>query len=286
VSIGKSPLGNCFAIANRKNISTWFGWQKTALYEFNYPAVSNLTITRLIPFNDGSRVLLVSSEGIYLLWENGFKLIHPEEDAEDEDHEWICIDMEHAALSPDNTLICVGNQHSTHRVLNNELVQIADIGPQSEYPHFALFSKDNSQLIMNSCHLYFGMTIGVETNRINGLQIASYKKNDKCTIFDRESRVYAGVATSEYYILGDAYGYIRAFDKTGKKVWQHYLGSTVSGMAISEDETTLYVGCCSGMLHKLTCGKGVRDNHTISNADLYEEFRLILWKNEEKPLRW
>jgi hypothetical protein len=194
--------------------------------------------------------------------------------------------MEHAALSPDNSLICAGDQGSVHRILNNDLVQIADIGPQSEYPHFALFSKDNSHLIMNSCHFYFGKTIGVHTNQLNGLKIKPCKKDERYTVIDEQSRIYEGVSTSRYYILGDARGYIIAFDTTGKKIWQHFLGSTVSGMAVSEDESTLYVGCYSGILHKLIIGKVKRDNHTIGTSDLYEEFRLILWKDEEKALRW
>jgi hypothetical protein len=279
VSVGKSPLGNCFAIAKGKKVSTSFGWQGTNLYEFDLPAVDDLAITQLIPFNDGSRVLLVSAQGIFHLSENGSQLLHPEEDPDDD--EWTSsIDMEHAALSPDNSLICAGDQGSVHRILNNDLVQIADIGPQSEYPHFALFSKDNSHLIMNSCHFYWGATIGVHTNQLNSLDDESY------TVIDEQCRIYAGVATSQYYIVGDASGYIRAFDTTGKKVWEHFLGSTVTGMAISEDESTLYVACYSGILHKLIIGKGKRDAHAIGNADLYEEFRLLLWKGEEKVLRW
>lgn len=284
VSIGKSHLGNCFAIAKGNKVSTWFGWQGTHLYEFDFPAIDDLAISQLIPFNDGSRVLLVSSQGIFLLSKNGSQLLHPEEDADND--EQIDLRMEHAALSPDNSLICIGDQDSNHRILNDNLVQIADVGPQSEYPHFALFSKDNSQLIINSCHFYWGKTIGIQTNQLNGLKIKPYKKDERYTVIDEQCRVYTGVATSKYYILGDAPGYIRAFDTTGKKVWQHFLGSTVSGMAISEDESTLYVACYSGILHKLIIGKGKRDTHAIGNADLYEEFRLIMWKGEEKPLRW
>jgi len=93
-------------------------------------------------------------------------------------------------------------------------------------------------------------------------------------------RVYCGTATSDFYILGDAHGYIRAIDHNGKCIWRHFLGSTITGITLSDDEKTLWVGSCSGMLHKLKLGKGLRDNHTIGNGNHYEEFRLILWKDE------
>ena len=52
------------------------------------------------------------------------------------------------------------------------------------------------------------------------------------------------------------------------------------------DEKTLWVGSSSGCIHKLTLGKGHRDTHTIGNGNHFEEFRLILWKGEEKELWW
>lgn len=98
-------------------------------------------------------------------------------------------------------------------------------------------------------------------------------------------RVYAGVATTEGYILGDANGYIRAFTKEGKQLWRYFLGGTISGMAISDDEQTLWVGTYFGQLHQLQLNKGWRDTHTIGTAKHYEDFRLIFWK-KEPILKW
>ena len=99
-------------------------------------------------------------------------------------------------------------------------------------------------------------------------------------------RVYVGTTTKDYYILGDAYGYIKAFDKNGNCIWRHYLGSTISGITISDNEQTLWVSTYAGILHKLKLGKRHRDTHTIGNGNHYEDFRLILWKDEEKELWW
>jgi hypothetical protein len=285
ISIGKSLQNEIFAIADNEKITTYKGWNGKIIFEFRLPEVEELPITQIIPFNDGLTVLLISSEGIYLLSTEGNTLIHPIPDLEDE--EWTSyIDMEHAALSYDNNFIAVGDQCSEHRILNQNGIEIAEIGPQSSYPHYALFSKDGKQVVLNSCHFYNGISIGVPITNIPGLKIQAYTEDDRYTVIDEDCRVYAALVTSNYYIFGDAGGYIKAFDKEGKKIWRYFLGSTISGMTISDDEETLWVGSCTGIIHKLQLNIGQRDNHTIGNGNHYEEFRILFWKNEPQPLVW
>ena len=284
-AIGKSKQNNIFAIATDGKISTYNGWEGELISEFILNETAQLGITELIPFNDGKKLLMVTSEGIYLLSQNEEKLIHPLN--EDDEEDWSPnIDMENATLSNDNTYIIVGDQCCDHRVLDAEGNTLGSIGSQSSYPHFCLFSKDDSQLITNSCHFYNGITIGVDTDQLNGINIKAYTESDNYKTIDDDMRVYIGIATQNYYILGDAYGYIKAFDKNGNKVWRHFLGSTISGMTISDDEETLWVGSFSGILHKLKLGKGHRDTHTIGNGNHYEEFRLLIWKNEPQIWKW
>lgn len=118
------------------------------------------------------------------------------------------------------------------------------------------------------------------------MNIESYTESDQYNVIDDSMRVYVGVAIVDYYILGDAYGYIKAFDKNGIKRWQHFLGSTISGITASDDGHTLWVASCSGMIHKLLLGKGHGDKHTIGDGNHYEEFRLLIWKEESQPLKW
>ncbi len=215
----------------------------------------------------------------------GIPSLHPIPDPDDK--EWApSIHMEHAALSADNSFIALGDQYSMHGVLNSHGARVADIGPQSSYPHYALFSKDGQQLILNSCHFYNGVTIGVPTAGLQGLTIEAHTQDDRYTVIDENCRVYAAVATSRYYIMGDVGGYIKAYDNSGKLVWRYFLGSTITGMTISDDEKTLWVAACSGMIHQLKLEQGQRDDHTIGNGDHYEEFRVIFWKNEPQPLIW
>jgi len=284
-AIGRSPRNNMYAIATTNTIITYKGWEGKKIFEFKLPPVIELPISQLIPFNDGLSVLLISSEGIYLLTTHGHSMIHPVPDPEDQ--EWTSyIDMEHAALSYDNSLIAVGDQISAHRILNREGNQIAAIGPQSSYPHYALFSRDEQRVILNSCHLYDGTTISVPTAGIHSLKTTVLTPENSYTVIDKNCRVYAAVATSEFYIFGDGSGNIQAIDKEGKKSWRYFIGSTITSMAISDDEDTLWVASFSGMIHKLKLNKGQRDNHTIGNGNHYEEFRVIFWKNEPEPLVW
>ena len=285
-AIGKSKQNNIFAIATDDGkISTFRGWEGELINEFTLHETASLGITELIPFNDGTKLLMITSDGIYLISSNEEKLIHPLN--EDDEDDWSPnMDMENATLSNDNKYIVVGDQCCDHRILDSNGNTLGRIGAQSSYPHFCLFSKDDSQLITNSCHFYNGITIGVDSDKLNGINVEAYTESDDYKTIDGEMRVYVGLATKNYYILGDAYGYIKAFDKNGNKIWRHFLGSTISGMTISDDEQTLWVGACSGILHKLTLEKGHRDRHTIGNGNHYEEFRLLIWKDEPQIWKW
>ncbi len=283
-AIGKSKMGDVFAICVKDRITTTRGWQGEIIAEFIFGEDANHGITELTPFNDGKRILLTSAKGIFILSEQGAQMIHPVVDEDDE--EWAAdIDMENAVIADDNSFIVTADQASDFRVLDAKGEQIGVIGPQSSYPHFCLFSKDNRQLLTNSCHFYNGISIGVATGELDGMLIPAYQEEGDFTLLDDQMRVYAGVATSGAYILGDAYGYIRAIDLEGNTIWKHHLGSTISGMTISADEQTLWVGSYSGMLHKLKLGAG-QDAHTVGNGNHKEQFRIIFWKSEAKPLFW
>ena len=247
----------------------------------------------ILPFNDGSKVLLSCHDGIFLISQSGAKLIHPiYEDGQlyedDDGNAALYIDMANAALSNDNELIVAGEQCGDHVLMDSEGERLGSIGAQSSYPHFCLFSADDTQLITNSCHFYNGVTIGVDRAALKrGLEVEAYSCDEdgekNFTLIDDAMRVYAGVATRDFYILGDAYGYIKAVGKDGRKIWRHYLGGTIKSMALSEDGSVLFVGTYGGRLHKLRLGAG-QDSHTIGNGNHKEEFRLIAYEN--KIYRW
>ena len=177
-AIGKSKQGNIFGILAENKITTTNGWQGDIIQEFELLKIKDVGITQLIPFNDGLKVLLISSKGIYLINKTSENMIHPVSDIQN--YQWNSkIDMENATLSNNNEYIVVGDQDSDHRILDNEGNLLGEIGPQSSYPHFCLFSKDDSQLITNSCHFYNGMTIGVSTYGLKGLKVEAYEERDQ-----------------------------------------------------------------------------------------------------------
>ncbi|MEL1244816.1 hypothetical protein AAEO56_11130 [Flavobacterium sp. DGU11] len=278
-AVGKSKQGNVFAVLTDGVLTTVQGWDGEVIATFTLDALKESTMTQLLPFNDGKTVVLVAPEGIYLLSAEGEKLIHPEpdedEELEEDEEPGISLSMENADISNDNRYIVVADQDGSHRVLNASGEQIGEIGPESSYPHFCLFASNDDQLITNSCHFYNGVTIGVATSNLE-----TYQDSEDYVDIDESMRVYAGVAADGYYILGDANGYIKAFDKQGKNLWRHFLGSTINGMCLSDDGKTLWVGSYSGMVHKLRLGAGHRDTHTIGNGNHYEDFRIIFRKGK------
>ena len=198
-AVGKSKQGSVFAIQTGDKITTTDGWQGATIAEFEIKHTKAIKTTQLIPFNDGLKVLSITSEGIYLIDQYEENMIHPEPDLEDE--EWDAyIDTENGTLSNDNKFIVVGSQSSDHRILDSRGYQIGEIGPQSSYPHFCLFSADDSQLITNSCHFYDGMTIGVSASKLNGLKVEAYEESLLYRVIEDGMRVYCGLAHNDLYM--------------------------------------------------------------------------------------
>ena len=299
IAVGKSKRNEIYALLNQNEVRLIRGYDGKSggepIAKFSHDVKLTYDEAEILPFNDGSKVLLSCHDGIFLISQSGAKLIHPicEDGQLYEDDEGnvapLYIDMANATLSNDNALIVAGEQNTDEHVLmDSEGERLGGIGAQSSYPHFCLFSADDTQLITNSCHFYNGVTIGVDRALLKrGLEVEAYSYDEEgeknFTLIDDAMRVYVGVATQDLYILGDAYGYIKAVGKDGRKIWRHYLGGTIKSMALSEDGSVLFVGTYGGRLHKLRLGAG-QDSHTIGNGNHKEEFRLIAY--EDKIYRW
>lgn len=295
IAVGKSKRNEIYALLNQDEVWLIRGYDGKSggelVARFSHELEIIYDEAEILPFNDGSKVLLAAHDGIFLISQSGAKLIHPiyEDEGEDEDEYELEIAMANATLSNDNELIVAGEQDTDEHVLmDSEGERLGGIGAQSAYPHFCLFNADDTQLITNSCHFYNGVTIGVDRALLKrGLKVKEYSYDEEgeknFTLIDDAMRVYAGVATQDFYILGDAYGYIKAVGKDGRKIWRHYLGGTIKSMALSEDGSVLFVGTYGGRLHKLRLGAG-QDSHTIGNGNHKEEFRLIAY--EDKIYRW
>lgn len=308
---GRSPCRKYFAYTTSKGVKVtkgWLGEQSTfCLYpngtegisdEFEVkPFDSSPRPTQLIPFPDGRRVLFVSSDGVFVLEEEGAIRLLPTEDDIEEYFEWslsdypdddltVDLSMEHGAVSIDGKYIAVGSQDSTHLVFNDEYQLISNIGNISEYPHFALFDDQSKYLALNSCHFYNGVTIVVDTSMLNGFKTEPYDNDPRTPAVETGARVYAGAYRNDEFIIGDASGYIRAFDINGNQHWQHFIGSSVGDIDISNDGSTLVCSTYAGFISILKMDQGKNEAYEIGNSGHTEIRRWLVWKNEEAPLRW
>jgi len=263
---GRCPARRYFALANAEGIRVTDGWGGPQVLRLAWPTgLEGLppgypfepfdlppTPTTLIPFPDGQRVRL---------------------------------SMEHGAVSADGRLIVVGEQGGRHLVLDDQLRPVAAIGPASEYPHFALFNRAGDQLIVNACHFYSGATLAVRVADLPGLDTDYYSQDPRTPLVQDGARVYAGVAREGEYIVGDAYGYLRAFGEDGTEHWQHYLGSTISALDISADGRTLVAASHAGFVSVIALDNG-RPAWQIGTGAHGEVRRWLFWKGWDRALAW
>lgn len=304
---GRCPQRRFFAWSSASGIRVTDGWNGPQVSEFPWPTGreglpegvpvdeedGDPLPSALIPFPDGQRVLLVSGDGIFVLHAEGATrlLRRPQDiaqdlaDGVDPDDLAIGLCMAHGAISPDGQWIAVGDQCSHHLVFNAELALAAQIGPVGEYPHFALFNQQGDQLILNACHFYNGSTLGVAVADLPGLSTDFYSDDPRTPVLQDGARVYAGTSRGDEFIVGDAYGYLRAFSSTGEERWQHYVGSSFSAMDISADGRTLAVSTYAGIISLIRLEDG-RPDWQIGTGEHREERRWLFWKSFAKPLAW
>lgn len=308
---GYGPNKNFFAFSRSEGIEIREGWNGSRVALCSWPTglegipdgfdvkpfVERPVPTRLVPFPDGKRVLLVSSDGIFVLSpENALRLL-PSTDQLKEHFDWsqkeypddalsMGLSMEHGAISHDGKYIAVGSQDSTHLLFDDNLKLVGDVGNRSEYPHYAVFNSDDSMVAVNSCHFYNGTTLGVPTDLLPGLETEPYEDDERITVLEEGARVYAGIGRRDEFIIGDASGYVRAFNADGTQRWQLFVGSTVGDIDVSADGSTLVLSTYAGFLSIIKMDAGKQAPHQIGNSQHMETRRWIFWKNEENPLIW
>lgn len=304
---GRCPQRRFYALANDEGIRVTDGWGGKLVTRLPWPnGLEGLPAgypfepldmpprpSALIPFPDGQRVLLASSDGIFVLEAHGATRLLPRGDdileelnnGTDPDDVGLGLSMEHVAMSPDGRLIALGEQCGRHLVLDEQLQRLAVIGPASEYPHFALFNQAGDQVLLNACHFYHGASVGVRVADLPGLDTDYYSEDARAPLLQDGARLYAGVARQGEYIVGDAHGYLRAFGEDGTEHWQHYLGSTISAMDISAGGRTLVAASYAGFISVIALDSG-RPAWQIGTGNHTEVRRWLCWKGFEQPLAW
>jgi len=312
ITIGRSPNRKIFAYATEAGVTLHGGWEGPVIAKLAWPTgiegvpsgfdaeriEGRPTITRIVPYDSGDKALLVSPEGVFVLGAEEAVRLLPTTDELQEHFEWLrneypkdslfySLDMDHGALSTDGKWIACGHQSSVHYLFNAKTYDVAArVGNLSEYPHCAIFSHDSQMVALNSCHFYNGRTLGVPTRILPGLTTEPYEVDERLTLLEDGARVYAGVCGNGEFIIGDAGGYLRAFDFSGKARWQHFIGSSMGDIDVSEDGETLVATTYAGFLSVIDLDTGEADPFAISTADHKERRRWLFWKTEDEPLIW
>lgn len=246
-----------------------------------------LALEEAIPFHEGKSLLLVTRHGVFFVQQASeltVTILHPDlEEYKSYEIEHIYVDMPHGAVSKEGRWIAFGSQSSEHLLYDVTTKQTHSLYPNSSYPHYSVFTKDQRHVWYNSCHFYNGDTIAVSLEQVE----AGKTSNDQeWPSMNDEARVYAAVALEDGIVIGDAYGYLRLINAQGQEIWRQFVGSTISALAINKDESMLAVGTYGGMLHFLDLHASERSEYEIGTGTIREIKRIIAWKNQDKPLWW
>jgi hypothetical protein len=311
-NFGRSPDGRFVALAFDSRVEIRQGWDGPVVASLPWPSgleglppgyetQSNfgpIRVEQLIVFPDGQSLLLTCDEGAFVLGSAGATRLLPtvaecrerfdRSLKEHPDQPLTCsYSMVHGAVSPRGDLVLVGHQDSQHLVFDAKLEQVAAIGPiLSSYPHFAWFSAAGELAAFNECHFYEGASIGVPVAALHGLHTDPYENHPSVRRLQEGARVYAAVARDDELIVGDAGGYLRAFDLQGNFRWQHFVGSTIAALDLSPDKQKLAVTSYGGMLCVLQLDAAERDPFAIGTASHRELKRWLFWRDEDRVLRW
>lgn len=304
--IGVSPGGGVYALVDETGIRVTeslngrlegkerFRWTWDAIQERIRAAAEGIetlgnaerpvyAVDRVIPLAGSETLLLIGAWGVYRVEHERAELLHPTvaelKEMEMEDSR---IDMQHGAVSPDERWAAFGNQGSNHHLLNLETGKTYEFYPISSYPHYSLFTEDGREAWFNACHFYNGSTLRIS---LEEAVLPGAEQKEDWPVAEDEARVYAAAAWNGGVLVGDAYGYLRRVSQDGEPEWRHFLGSTISGMAVSPDRRTLAVGTYGGMLHLLDLTSQEMDEYSIGTGTLRETLRVVVWRGE-KPMVW
>lgn len=305
--VGRSPNRRYFALSSEQGVRVTDGWLGEEVCFCSWPTglegvphgakVEPLAAPPvpevLIPFPDGKRVLLGCEEGVFVLAPTEIVRLLPRPDHIREQcagspEEAISLNdsMTHAALSPDGLWIAAGSQCYGHYIFDRDLQPTAEIGPLSEYPHYACFSSDSQTVILNSCHFYHGATLAVNAADWPGLDTPRYEPTPKTRLVEGMSRVYTAVHRKDEFIIGNANGDLRAFSDDGTLRWYHRVGSTLTALDLSPDGRHLYAASCAGWVVRIALDTHTPASHEIGSGHHSEERRWLFWKGEPDALVW
>ena len=317
-AIGISANKEYVVKVTKKEVQVFSDWNGEPIHIFKYPkgygkATENIKVANFKKeglivltaevFNDGKRVLLATTNGIFILGETGSECVLPtqemlpefienfyEEYDEDETFE-VSLGYFHASLSPDNTKIATGFQMSEHFIFeekNKQFQLTSKIQARSEYPHAVGFHDKLNHIALASCHYQQSGVIGMDLSHLP-LEANTSWYQDFDDRFDKMNDnlwVFSILPYKEGYLLGANNGYIWYINPKNPedKAYLH-VGGTIMSMDFSADKKHLVVGTFSGYVIKFDMTATERDKTLVTNMNVKETNRWVIWQDTE-PLIW
>lgn len=224
-------------------------------------------------------------------------LLAEEEDADvgeaDEDEPDWFDSMMHCALSPDGQFIAYGSQchgHFVDRIVGmGTLRRWAEIGPHSEYPHYACFSDDSAYAAFNACHMYHGATVGVRLAEVEDVQTPAFEEDEHVKLIDDGLRVYAATwlplgKERDGFALGGA-GYLNMVSAEGRLRSANFFGSSACSIDYCPKTGVLAVAAYSGFVHLYDPTQAAEEGKVMGYRPIHERFRWVFWR-DRPPFRW
>jgi hypothetical protein len=309
LSFGRSPDRRYFAIARKSGITIHRGWEGPVITSLAWPKTGRWRQERefavLVPFPDGRRVLLGNRDAIMVLEPGRSTVLFAREEEDEYDPQ---LNNPHGAVSPDGSLISIGDRLTcAHMIFNDRYDLVGEITALWDVaPCHASFSDDGRSLALSSFMLWSGATVLVPTRRFPGLTIddddLDRHWHSKATwaemrqglhdfekdllVLDCKGKVSASAWRPGEFILGDAFGYLWAFDQNGERLWDHFIGDPVDGIDISRDGRRLVASTYAGFVVILDLDTDEVDPYRIGTSTHRELRRWLFWSKEKQPLAW
>ena len=303
-AVGRSADRRVFALGRSDGVHLTDGWGSGAEVVLDWPAryapihpelpvprpQGRPIIDRLLPFNDGHRVVVVSRSGVFLISPAGSVLVHPSPQdlgatlAEDGDDAFpLDLGSVHGAISSDQEHLVVGDQGSLHRVLKADGSVVAAVEPPLGHPGDAVFSQDGQRIALTSRTEDQGRTVILSVSNLSAPHHWQPGASGEVAALS-SSMVGASAALPGGFVFGDSQGYVRLYDHVGQSTGELFVGGAVSTFDALPGGRQLAVGTDAGTVHLLDFDQ--RDAFSLGTVDHREVRRWIFWRSEPSALIW
>ncbi len=306
-ALGRSSDRRTYALGRADGVHMTEGWGGPTKVVLAWPTAYGPThadmpvptlegrplVSRLLPLNDGQRVLVVSRSGVFLLDSEGSRLIHPGEqdldhyvDEDGDDAFPLDLDYVHAAVASDQRYIAAGDQASRHRILDGEGNLVSGVEPALGHPVHAVFSHDGAAIALSARDSDGGRTVRLSMSQIAANLSFAPAPSPSVAAVGPAPVVTSASAYRDGYMFGRADGFVRVCGPDLSSVGELFVGGEVLAIDVAEDQRQIAVCTGAGVVHCIELEPSASDPFAIGTFSHRERRRWIFWRGESSPLIW